>query len=73
MTPDLATFAKAMGNGYPAAAFGGRREVMDVLRSTNRVRRTTFLVSTHDPDVESLADERISLRDGACATRRCGP
>ena len=29
--PDLATFAKAMGNGYPAAAFGGRREVMSVL------------------------------------------
>jgi glutamate-1-semialdehyde 2,1-aminomutase len=29
--PDLATFAKAMGNGYPAAAFGGRREVMGVL------------------------------------------
>jgi glutamate-1-semialdehyde 2,1-aminomutase len=31
VTPDLATFAKAMGNGYPAAAFGGRREVMDML------------------------------------------
>jgi glutamate-1-semialdehyde 2,1-aminomutase len=29
--PDLATFAKAMGNGYPAAAFGGRREIMEVL------------------------------------------
>jgi len=29
--PDLATFAKAMGNGYPAAAFGGRAEVMSVL------------------------------------------
>jgi glutamate-1-semialdehyde 2,1-aminomutase len=29
--PDLGTFAKAMGNGYPAAAFGGRREVMSVL------------------------------------------
>ena len=29
--PDLATYAKAMGNGYPAAAFGGRREVMSVL------------------------------------------
>ncbi|HUP54354.1 MAG TPA: aminotransferase class III-fold pyridoxal phosphate-dependent enzyme, partial [Methylomirabilota bacterium] len=26
ITPDLGTFAKAMGNGYPAAAFGGRRE-----------------------------------------------
>ena len=31
VTPDLATFAKAMGNGYPAAAFGGRREIMSVL------------------------------------------
>ena len=31
ITPDLGTFAKAMGNGYPAAAFGGRREVMDML------------------------------------------
>jgi glutamate-1-semialdehyde 2,1-aminomutase len=31
ITPDLATYAKAMGNGYPAAAFGGRREIMDVL------------------------------------------
>ncbi len=31
VTPDLATYAKAMGNGYPAAAFGGRREVMEVL------------------------------------------
>ena len=31
ITPDLATFAKAMGNGYPAAAFGGRREIMELL------------------------------------------
>jgi glutamate-1-semialdehyde 2,1-aminomutase len=31
ITPDLATYAKAMGNGYPAAAFGGREEVMDML------------------------------------------
>src|SRR3954466_7598970 len=31
VTPDLATYAKAMGNGYPAAAFGGTREVMSVL------------------------------------------
>ena len=26
--PDLATYAKAMGNGYPVAAFGGKREIM---------------------------------------------
>ncbi|MDQ3448984.1 MAG: aspartate aminotransferase family protein, partial [Chloroflexota bacterium] len=31
ITPDLATYAKAMGNGYPAAAFGGRRDVMSML------------------------------------------
>jgi glutamate-1-semialdehyde 2,1-aminomutase len=31
VTPDLATYAKAMGNGFPAAAFGGTAEVMDVL------------------------------------------
>jgi glutamate-1-semialdehyde 2,1-aminomutase len=29
--PDLATYAKALANGYPAAVFGGRREVMSVL------------------------------------------
>jgi glutamate-1-semialdehyde 2,1-aminomutase len=31
ITPDLATYAKAIGNGYPAAAFGGRRDVMSML------------------------------------------
>jgi glutamate-1-semialdehyde 2,1-aminomutase len=31
ITPDLATYAKAIGNGYPAAAFGGRRDVMSVM------------------------------------------
>jgi glutamate-1-semialdehyde 2,1-aminomutase len=29
--PDLATYAKAMGNGYPIAAFGGRREIMSII------------------------------------------
>jgi glutamate-1-semialdehyde 2,1-aminomutase len=29
--PDLATFAKALGNGYPVAAFGGRREIMSII------------------------------------------
>ena len=30
---DLTTYAKAMGNGYPVAAFGGRSDVMDVVGS----------------------------------------
>jgi len=29
--PDIATYAKSMGNGYPIAAFGGRAEVMDII------------------------------------------
>ena len=28
VTPDISTFAKAMGNGYPIAAIGGREDVM---------------------------------------------
>ena len=30
---DITTYAKAMGNGYPVACFGGRAEVMDVIGS----------------------------------------
>ena len=30
---DLTSYAKAMGNGYPVAAFGGRAEVLDVVGS----------------------------------------
>ena len=31
ITPDLATYAKALGNGYPVAAFGGRRDIMEII------------------------------------------
>jgi glutamate-1-semialdehyde 2,1-aminomutase len=30
---DLTTYAKAMGNGYPIACFGGKKEVMDIIGS----------------------------------------
>jgi glutamate-1-semialdehyde 2,1-aminomutase len=35
--PDLATFAKAMGNGFPIAAIAGRREIMQQLSPTGKV------------------------------------
>ncbi len=41
-------------------------DVVEVLRASNRAHRTTFLVSTHDPKVESRADQRLVLRDGRC-------
>ena len=31
LKPDLATYAKALGNGYPVAAFGGKKEVMSII------------------------------------------
>ncbi len=36
-TPDLVTFGKVMGGGFPAAAFGGRRDVMDQLAPSGPV------------------------------------
>jgi glutamate-1-semialdehyde 2,1-aminomutase len=33
---DLTTYAKAMGNGYPVAAFGGRADVMDMISSSSK-------------------------------------
>ena len=29
--PDMATYAKAIGNGYPVAAFGGKKEIMSII------------------------------------------
>ncbi|MGQ9832885.1 MAG: guanitoxin biosynthesis PLP-dependent transaminase GntE [Candidatus Villigracilaceae bacterium] len=31
LKPDLATYAKALGNGYPVAALGGRKEIMSII------------------------------------------
>jgi glutamate-1-semialdehyde 2,1-aminomutase len=31
LKPDLATYAKALGNGYPLAAFGGKKEIMSII------------------------------------------
>lgn len=31
VTPDMATFAKSLGNGYPVACFVGKREIMDLV------------------------------------------
>jgi glutamate-1-semialdehyde 2,1-aminomutase len=29
--PDLTTYAKALGNGYPVAAYGGKKEIMSIV------------------------------------------
>ncbi len=40
--PDISTFSKSLGNGYPIAAFAGKREVMDVIGPQKVVHGGTF-------------------------------
>ena len=40
--PDISTYAKSLGNGYPVAAFGGKKEVMDIVGSGNVTHAGTF-------------------------------
>lgn len=41
--------------------------VMALLREINRADKTTFLISTHDPDVAKHCDRRINVVDGQVA------
>lgn len=42
VTPDLATFAKAVANGFPVAALAGKAEVMDLLAGGKVVHGGTY-------------------------------
>ena len=52
--PDLTTYAKAMANGYPLAAYGGRREIMQKLYDV-------ILTSTYAGETLSLAASKATL------------
>jgi glutamate-1-semialdehyde 2,1-aminomutase len=53
--PDLATFGKALGNGFPISALTGKREFMD-LGGLHHERERVFLLSTtHGAEAMSLA------------------
>jgi putative ABC transport system ATP-binding protein len=40
------------------------RHIMELLLEVHRARQTTLILVTHDHDLASLADARLSLRDG---------
>lgn len=42
VTPDLVTWAKALGGGYPVAAFGGHREIMGLEERNEVVHGGTY-------------------------------
>lgn len=40
--PDISAYAKSLGNGYPVAAFGGKREVMELIGPGSVAHAGTF-------------------------------
>ena len=82
VTPDLATFGKALANGYPLALVGGRRDLMlaarDTWISSTLASESTSLAAAwavlewHDQaDVcQALASTGRELRDGLEAAIR---
>jgi glutamate-1-semialdehyde 2,1-aminomutase len=55
VTPDLASFGKALGNGFAVSALAGRREYM-CLGGTGHDRERVFLLSTtHGAETHALA------------------
>ncbi|OIV39002.1 glutamate-1-semialdehyde-2,1-aminomutase [Mangrovactinospora gilvigrisea] len=58
--PDLITFGKVMGGGFPAAAFGGRREVMERLAPSGPVYQAGTLSGNPVATAAGLATLRLA-------------
>jgi glutamate-1-semialdehyde 2,1-aminomutase/spore coat polysaccharide biosynthesis protein SpsF len=54
VTPDMATFGKAMGNGYPISCIVGRRDVMQIFEDV-------FVSFTFAGDVSAMAAAMVVL------------
>ncbi|MFC7923981.1 glutamate-1-semialdehyde 2,1-aminomutase [Streptomyces cinereoruber] len=65
--PDLLTFGKVMGGGFPAAAFGGRADVMGHLAPAGPVYQAGTLSGNPVATAAGLAQLRL-LDDAAYAT-----
>jgi len=58
--PDLMTFGKVMGGGFPAAAFGGRAELMQHLAPVGRVYQAGTLSGNPVATAAGLATLRLA-------------
>jgi glutamate-1-semialdehyde 2,1-aminomutase len=61
--PDLMTFGKVMGGGFPAAAFGGRAELMQHLAPVGRVYQAGTLSGNPVATAAGLATLRLATAD----------
>lgn len=77
LKPDLVTYAKSLGNGYPIAALGGNKEVMSIIGrgvaqggtfNNNRpgvaAAFATLNVLRQEPILENIARRGARLMDG---------
>ncbi|HEY0240598.1 MAG TPA: glutamate-1-semialdehyde 2,1-aminomutase [Friedmanniella sp.] len=55
VTPDLSTWGKALGNGFPISALAGRREILEIGGLNTDASRAFLLSTTHGPETMSLA------------------
>ncbi len=67
VTPDLATYGKAIANGYPLAAVAGKKELMDRFVDANPAKRV-LLAGTYNahpvPTAAAIATIRKLMRSG---------
>jgi glutamate-1-semialdehyde 2,1-aminomutase len=78
VTPDLATYAKALGNGFPVAAIAGRRAVMETIVPGQVLQGGTYCGNTvgvaaadavleileREPVLSQIAEHGRSLMQG---------
>lgn len=67
VTPDLMTFGKVMGGGFPAAAFGGRRDVMAQLAPSGPVYQAGTL--SGNPVATAAGVTQLRLLDESAYAR----
>ncbi|WP_332644331.1 glutamate-1-semialdehyde 2,1-aminomutase [Aeromicrobium sp.] len=62
-SPDLLTFGKVMGGGFPAAAFGGRADVMNLLAPVGPVYQAGTLSGNPIATTAGLATLKLATPD----------
>ena len=76
--PDISTYAKSLGNGFPVAAFGGKKDIMSVIGGGSVTHAGTFSangssmaaakavleVLSSSPVLEGIRDRGKRLKEG---------
>ena len=64
VTPDLSTFGKVIGGGMPVGAFGGKRQIMEMIAPTGPVYQAGTLSGNPVAMAAGLANLDLITRPG---------